>query len=148
MKIKKSLLEKIAAVFLGALICAILTGCPPVCPQNIFITGTVVGDMDGDGEMEKIPGIQFTLESLPGKIDHTGYSEDFDNEESDDFIYYTPEYNFYFHWTLSFQKESIKLTLKDVDGEKNGSFKTKTVKVEFTPEDYEKKLGIIELEKK
>lgn len=126
--------KKIVTLILGFLGIGTLTSCYGVLPplRTKFITGTVMGDIDGDGIDEPVSGIQYTFisdeYSCEGLIGSYYPDGRFDIETSKADI-------------------SFGITFTDIDGEENGSFKTKTITGKSTFDEEYLDLGEIHLEK-
>lgn len=92
-------------------------------PANFYsIKGTVTGDINGDGVAEPVPGIKITVNGegeFTAKPDENAVRTD----ESGEFMAT--------YWGKDRGEKSCILTFSDVDGEKNGSFKDKTIKVDL-----------------
>lgn len=120
MKKIKAGLKKIIAILCNFLGLGLITGCDDLvksfaamygCPP--YVAGQVTGDIDGDGTPEPVEGIKVTVIS----------------EQDEDVSDTTDEEGRY---SLSHGKGTFTVTFEDIDGEENGSFKTKKVEnVEF-----------------
>ena len=118
MKRIKAGFKKIIAILCNFLGLGLITGCDDLvksfaamygCPP--YVAGQVTGDIDGNGNLEPVEGIKVTVNSDPKESDTT-------DEEG--------------RYYLSHGKGTFTLTFEDVDGDENGSFKTKKVEnVEF-----------------
>ena len=118
MKKIKAGFKKIIAILCNFLGLGLITGCDDFiksfaamygCPP--YVAGHVTGDIDGDGNLEPVEGIKVTVNSDPEESVKT-------DEEG--------------RYNLLHGKGTFTLTFEDVDGDENGSFKTKKVEnVEF-----------------
>lgn len=132
--------KKIVALILGFLGIGTLTSCYGVLPPLIskVITGTVMGDIDGDGIDEPVSGILYTFitgeyQRREGVIGN-GLSGS----------YYS---NGRFEIETSKADISFGITFTDFDGEENGFFKTKTITGKSPYDEEYLDLGEIHLEK-
>lgn len=88
---------------------------------NYNFTGTVLGDIDKDGKVEPVKDIKVTLTCTNAQNEKTN-SEVKTDEDGKYKINVSEGYG----WGKE-AKYSYKVTFDDVDGEKNGSFKSKTI---------------------
>ena len=105
--------KRIVGTILGVFGIGTLTSCYGVYEDEFDIYGNVKGKVDGTEKT--IEGIEVSLykRSDSSKINDTKTDKD-------------GYYNF-----LALEDASYKLVFKDVDGEKNGSFKQKEVDIEY-----------------
>lgn len=88
---------------------------------NYDITGKVSGDIDGDGNVEPVKDIKVTLTCTDAQNKKT--TKDTTTDENGEYSITVSEG---YGWGKE-AKYSYEVTFEDVDGEKNGSFKSKTI---------------------
>lgn len=102
--------------FTGCVLLQNLLVKPFVCmygvPEN-HISGIVFGDIDKDGNTEPIPNIQYKF-------------------STDEQLFLYTEEDGYYYGFVPLGTNSVEIEFTDVDGEENGSFKSKTVTIDFT----------------
>lgn len=123
--------KKIVTLILGFLGIGTLTSCYPPLISKV-ITGTVMGDIDGDGIDEPVSGIQYTF--IADDYQRKGLISP----------YYSDN-----RFEIRTEKADISfgITFTDIDGEENGSFKTKTITGKSPYDEDYLDLGEIHLEK-
>jgi len=97
--------------------------------NNYDLIGSVVGDIDGDGELEPIPGIKITAS---GSVE--GYTDPVKA-----FSATTEDGSFYLSLRTTgnpkyYPMGKVELIFEDIDGEENGVFKSITRDTDFTKE--------------
>lgn len=96
----------------------------PLGGKNYLLQGCVYGDINGDGESERIPNIQVSSNYGTTKTNENGEFKILGYTEPENVIYKynseTEEYNY------NVKKIFIALEFNDIDGEKNGNFKSMT----------------------
>ena len=88
---------------------------------NYDISGTVSGDIDGDGNVEPVKDIKVTLTCTDTQNKKT--TQETQTDENGKYSITVSEG---YGWGEE-AKYSYKVTFDDVDGEENGSFKSKTI---------------------
>ncbi len=159
-------LKKIISLILGLLGIGTLTSCYGVVPVMMYgtpsnydgslfsLSGKVKGDINKDGEIkEPVKYIEISIKAKNNPSD----DETNQNDEYFD-LYETTKTdengNFSIYWEYKDSIKDYKITFKDIDGQENGSFKDKSIDVQFTDEDilnyheYDKSIDDIELETK
>lgn len=106
--------QKITGLILGLFGIGTLTSCYGVVPyyEPVDISGVIMGDIDGDGQMEPVPGISVETNVLTTTTTAEGV----------------------FHLNYDANEEHY-LKISDIDGKENGSFKSKDCIIEdYLPE--------------
>ena len=129
--------------------CLVAYGMPePYCMYGTLVnynfTGRVLGDIDKDGKVEPVKDIKVTLTCTNAQNEKTN-SEVKTDEDGKYKINVSEGYG----WGEE-AKYSYEVTFEDVDGDQNGSFKSKTIKAEKSDSDDDKTvdLGVTTLENK
>lgn len=152
--------KKILSLILGLLGIGTLTSCYGVVPVMMYdgslfsLSGKVKGVINKDGEIkEPVKYIEISIKAKNNPSD----DETNQNDEYFD-LYETTKTdengNFSIYWEYKDSIKDYKITFKDIDGQENGSFKDKSIDVQFTDEDilnyheYDKSIDDIELETK
>ena len=109
--------------------CLVAYGMPePVAMYGTYVnynfTGTVFGDIDNDGNTEPVKDIKVTLTCTDAKNKKTAKNATTDEDGN-----YEIKVSEGYGWGEE-AKYSYEVTFEDVDGEENGSFKSKTIKVD------------------
>lgn len=138
--------KKIVNIILGLLGIGTLTSCygvvAPIFPKDI--QGQVTGDIDGDGKEEPVPEIEICC---TGDFEHLYIYKAVDEDSEHRKSYTDKEGFFYESFVFDSDTElSFAVTLTDIDGKQNGSFKTKTIPVKMSFEEDFLDLGEIVLE--
>ena len=106
--------------------CLVAYGMPePVAMYGTYVnynfTGTVLGDIDKDGKTEPVKDIKVTLTCTNAQNEKTNTEVKTDEEGK-----YTINVSEGYGWGKE-AKYSYEVTFEDVDGDQNGSFKSKTI---------------------
>lgn len=133
--------KKLVAVVMGFLGIGTLVSCygMPIDYNNFEVSGTVYGDIDGDGINEPIPGIGVSIDNKP-----SAYNYDSITGADGKFIQ-----NSVFPTFDDVSNLEYTLYFTDIDDEENGSFEDKSVTFKLKEMTSGKvKLGEIILERK
>ena len=107
-----------------------LTSCIYEWFNYYTVTGTVVGDIDGDGINEPVQGmciVSGPVSSVNGDMTFDGMEVISDENGEFSFIWKTignPKYGY--------NLGKVVLTIEDIDGNENGTFNSKTVEADFS----------------
>lgn len=112
-------------------------------PGNFFeIEGTVSGDSDSNGTLEKIPEVKISVKNRNSSSEkqsisiHSLLSDESEDYFDRDYVKTNSEGKYSFE-IYNFSSEDLiyEITFEDVDGEKNGSFEPHTEVFDFTEQD-------------